>query len=439
MSKYDSSMRGSKFHKYAESVLKRVLLNKDGEPIDLSSNKTQVLIKNALNALFNGDFHVNFTNGQLVIHQTIKTVKDGVTEKKNDILFRGTPNTGIVNNILNALQAKGMTIRIDRREINKDSNLKDLDFSYNTMMGDLAHTNLSDKSSTTVNDWFVVNPINEKGEEININRVEYRDTRTDKAPTQRNDTKITYKGNEYLVSEEDVVVDKDGNPRTDINVTDQQIILAKAEIEKNNLAIPIGTEGEQIFWYSLGNGNLFYNKDGEERVVVSEADKQAVKDSLTKKEKEPSIQSPSGPKNEVSKEENAKEFKPKLRLNLIENKDLAFISNLDLVRGGSDNTSWTVDGLATEITARFTITPLYSNMMVTSSRNPFLYMGNTALIEYLGKLCGLDMKVNNLQVKTKLANQLLANYVMDTPSTFARGLTDSFIISEAGKFFRLTT
>ena len=286
MSKYNSSMRGSKFHKYAESVLKRVLLNKDGEPIDLSSNKTQVLIKNALNALFNGDFHVNFTNGQLVIHQTIKTIKDGVTEKKNDILFRGTPNTGIVNNILNALQAKGMTIRIDRREINKDSNLKDLDFSYNTMMGDLAHTNLSDKSSTTVNDWFIVNPVNEKGEEININRVEYRDTRTDKTPTQRNDTKVTYKGNEYLVSEEDVVVDKDGNPRTDINVTDQQIILAKAEIEKNDLATPIGTEGEQIFWYSLGNGNLFYNKDGEERVVVSEADKKVVKDSLTKKKAE---------------------------------------------------------------------------------------------------------------------------------------------------------
>ena len=281
MSKYDSSMRDSKFHKYAEFVLKRVLLNKGGESIDLSSDKAQVLIKNALNALFNGDFHVNFTNGQLVIHQTIKTVKDGVTEKKNNILFRGTPNAGIVNSILNALQSKGMTIRIDRREINKDSNLKDLDFSYNTMIGDLAHTNLSDKSSITVNDWFIVNPVNEKGEEININRVEYRDTRTEKTPAQRNDTKVTYKGKEYLVSEEDIVVDKNGNPRTDINVTDQQIILAKAEIEKNDLAAPIGTEGEQIFWYSLGNGNLFYNKDGEERVVVSETDKQAVKDSLT--------------------------------------------------------------------------------------------------------------------------------------------------------------
>ena len=78
MSKYNSSMSGTKFHKYAESLLKRVLLNNNGEPVDLSSNKVQVLIKNALSSLFNGNFHVNFNNGQLVIHQTIKTVKNGV-------------------------------------------------------------------------------------------------------------------------------------------------------------------------------------------------------------------------------------------------------------------------------------------------------------------------------------------------------------------------
>lgn len=302
MSRYDSSMRGTKFHKYAESIMRRVLLNNEGEPIDLSSNKAQVLVKNALNALFNGNFHVNFTNGQLVIHQTIKTVKDGVTEKRNDIIFRGTLSAGVLNNVLNALQSKSMTIRIDRREINKDGNLKDLDFTYNDMMGDLAHTNLSDKSSSTVNDWFIVNPVNEKGEEININRVGYRDTRTEKGPVQRNDTKITYNGNEYLVSEEDIIVDKDGNPRTDVNVTEQQIILAKAEIEKNDLAIPIGTEGEQVFWYSLGNGNLFYNKDGQERVVSSDADKQAVKSNLSKK-----VEAPTTPKGSTKAELNKNE------------------------------------------------------------------------------------------------------------------------------------
>lgn len=283
MSKYDSFMRGSKFHKYAETILKRVLLNKNGEPIDFSSHASQDLIAEGFQALFNGLFRVNFRNGQLEIQRLNKTVKDGILSKEYETLYRGISNASIVNNILNALQAKGMTIRIDRREINKDSNLKDLDFPYNTMMGDLAHTNLSDKSSTTVNDWFVINPVNDKGEEIDINRVEYRNTRIEKAPVQRNDTKVTYKGNEYLVSEEDVIVDKDGNSRTDVNVTDQQIILAKAEIEKNDLITPIGIEGEQIFWYSLGNGNLFYNKVGEERVVVSEADKQVIKDNLTNK------------------------------------------------------------------------------------------------------------------------------------------------------------
>lgn len=119
------------------------------------------------------------------------------------------------------------------------------------------------------------------------------------------------------------------------------------------------------------------------------------------------------------------------------NTDLAFISNLDLVRGGSDNTSWTVDGLATEITARFTITPLYSNMMVTSARNPLLFMHNTALMEYLGTMCGLDLKANNLDVKVKIAKNLIYNKVFDTPTVLARGITDSWLVNDIKKFTQI--
>jgi hypothetical protein len=286
MSKYDSSMRGTKFNDYAEAMLKRALLNQNGEPLDLSTTKAQMLVKSALNALFNGDFHVNFNNGQLVIHQTIKTVKDGVVSKKNDYIYRGTLDSKIVPTLLKSLQDRGMTIRIDRREINKTDNLKDLQFSYNTMMGDLAHTNLSDKSSTTVNDWFIVNPVNEQGKEIRIDRVEYRDTRQKEGPIQRNDTKVTYNGKDYFVSEEDKIIDKDGKPISGIDVTQQQIILAKAEIEKNDVMTPIGTEGEQIYWYKLPNNNLFYNKEGEERILVDEQEIQEQVASLTKKEEE---------------------------------------------------------------------------------------------------------------------------------------------------------
>ena len=120
------------------------------------------------------------------------------------------------------------------------------------------------------------------------------------------------------------------------------------------------------------------------------------------------------------------------------NCDLAFISNLEFSRGGSDNTSWTVDGLPTEITATFTVTPLYSNMMVTSARNPFLFMQNTALLEYLGTMCGLDLKANNLEVKVQLAKQLLGNYVSDIPTNMARGITDSKLIQEIKKYTQIT-
>ena len=125
------------------------------------------------------------------------------------------------------LQSKNLIIRIDRREINKKENLKDLGFSYNTMMGEIAHTNLSPESVTTVNDWFIVNPLNKEGKEISIDSMPYRDGRTDDNSTQKNVTEIEYNDKKYLVSDEGVIVDKKGLPRTDINAKDQAIILAK--------------------------------------------------------------------------------------------------------------------------------------------------------------------------------------------------------------------
>lgn len=120
------------------------------------------------------------------------------------------------------------------------------------------------------------------------------------------------------------------------------------------------------------------------------------------------------------------------------NSDLAFISNLDLKRGGSDDTSWTVDGLSTEIIATFTVTPLYSNLMVTSAAHPILAMRNTALMEYLGTLCGLDLKINNLGMKVGNALSLLGHSVVDIPTNFARGIGDTRLANEIRKFVMIS-
>lgn len=120
------------------------------------------------------------------------------------------------------------------------------------------------------------------------------------------------------------------------------------------------------------------------------------------------------------------------------NMDLAFVSNLDLSRGGGDNTSWTVDGLPTEITARFTITPLYSNLMVSDgSKNPFNFLQNSALMEYLGTMCGIDLHMNNLDRKVEIALNLIKNWWFDPATNYARGLVDSKIANEIRNFTSL--
>lgn len=120
------------------------------------------------------------------------------------------------------------------------------------------------------------------------------------------------------------------------------------------------------------------------------------------------------------------------------NTDLAVISNLQLTRGGTDDTSWTVDGLSTEIEARFDVTPLYSRLMATNIRNPFLFLQNTALIEYLATMAGVDLKDNNLTTKMNIASSLIRAKVSPTDSlaNLSRGVSD-WISDGIAKWFQI--
>lgn len=118
------------------------------------------------------------------------------------------------------------------------------------------------------------------------------------------------------------------------------------------------------------------------------------------------------------------------------NSDLAVITNLRVIRGGQDNTSWTIDGLPTEIEVEFTVTPLYSDLMVTSSKHPFLFLQNTSLTEYLATLCSIDLKVNNLSKKIEVALSVFKNKFTDVPVALARGITDG-LAAKAGDLFKI--
>ena len=118
------------------------------------------------------------------------------------------------------------------------------------------------------------------------------------------------------------------------------------------------------------------------------------------------------------------------------NTNLAVMSSINISRGGSDSTSWTTEGLATEWTVNFDITPLYTQLTMPSTDHPFLFMKNDALIDYLGNLCGFDLKANNLDVKLKLLGNFIKNKFTGIPNDIQRWQSDK-VSNAVSKIFQM--
>lgn len=115
------------------------------------------------------------------------------------------------------------------------------------------------------------------------------------------------------------------------------------------------------------------------------------------------------------------------------NSDLAVISNLRITRGGQDDMRWTIDSLPTETEISFDVLPLYNQLMSSSSTHPFLYMKNTSMIEYLASMCGVDLKLNNLDMKVQIAGSMIRNRFSDIPTNLGRGVTEKIITAPLTK------
>ena len=118
------------------------------------------------------------------------------------------------------------------------------------------------------------------------------------------------------------------------------------------------------------------------------------------------------------------------------NSNLAVMTSIKVLRGGSDNTSWSSEGLATEWTVNFDITPLYSQLTLPSTDHPFLFMKNDGLIDYLGNMCGFDLKANNLDVKRRLIGNFIANKFTGIPNDIQRWSSDK-VSNAVSKIFQL--
>lgn len=115
--------------------------------------------------------------------------------------------------------------------------------------------------------------------------------------------------------------------------------------------------------------------------------------------------------------------------------DLGIITSVNIRRGGSDNTSWTIDTLATEWEVDMEITPLVDELMITSTSNPVLFCKNEGLLDYLANFCGFDMLANNLNTKLEMMGAFIANVPLGWPRNLENHLNDA-LFNKINRFFR---
>ena len=89
--------------------------------------------------------------------------------------------------------------------------------------------------------------------------------------------------------------------------------------------------------------------------------------------------------------------------------------------------SWNVRGLPTQAKVTMTIKDLYSQLMISPSNKPFLFLANQGLIDYLGSMCGMDLTEPNIVLKVQVVRALLFSKVADIVPNTSRKLRESFL------------
>ena len=122
------------------------------------------------------------------------------------------------------------------------------------------------------------------------------------------------------------------------------------------------------------------------------------------------------------------------------NCDMGVVTSVRIQRGGSDDLSWSADGLATDIEVSMEITPLHSELMISSARHPFLFLHNYGMQEYLGVICGTDMLKDNVRQQIDTVFTIFGNaFVRDKTKNMLRALGDWTMNTKLGFISREVT
>ena len=84
--------------------------------------------------------------------------------------------------------------------------------------------------------------------------------------------------------------------------------------------------------------------------------------------------------------------------------------------------SFSTSGLPSEVDVTIQINDLYSDLMMSPSSSPKMFVENTSLVEYLATTCGLDLTNPNISLKWKTILETYTNSILDIGNNISAGI-----------------
>ena len=118
-------------------------------------------VKTGLEELLAAEFHVNYDKDNNGV-DTVKITRKMSYDNHQETIYNGPiANENLVQNVVDALCKNGGTpFEVSRKYVNSKYNLNGTPISYNKMIGEVSDVNLPLGTTSTINDWFILNPPN---------------------------------------------------------------------------------------------------------------------------------------------------------------------------------------------------------------------------------------------------------------------------------------
>ena len=114
--------------------------------------------------------------------------------------------------------------------------------------------------------------------------------------------------------------------------------------------------------------------------------------------------------------------------------DMGIVKDMTISKGGPSGDCWSRDGLPTEVTVTLNIGDLYNALSMNNYKTPknmWNFLWNTALFDYVGVACGLNMRSSEYKKKIQLLTALTGTYSDDVYDYFWGSIAEQGAIARA--------